>query len=41
MEKIVEFIDEALIHHDDKPYLEKIRNKVNDMMAKHPLYKKS
>lgn len=41
MEKIVEFIDEALIHHDDKPHLEKIRNKVNDMMAKHPLYKKS
>ncbi len=40
MEKIVEFIDEALINHDDESYLIKLRNKVNELMAKHPLYKK-
>ena len=40
MEKIVEFIDEALKNHDNESYLEKLRDKVNELMAKHPLYKK-
>ncbi len=39
MEKIVEFIDEALLNHQDESYLNKIRKHVNEMMAKHPLYK--
>ena len=40
MEKIVEFIDEALKNHDNEEELAAIRDKVNAMMAKHPLYKK-
>jgi glycine hydroxymethyltransferase len=40
MEKIVEFIDEALKNHDSESYLLKLRDKVNELMAKHPLYKK-
>jgi len=40
MEKIVEFIDEALKNHDNEDELAAIRDKVNAMMAKHPLYKK-
>jgi glycine hydroxymethyltransferase len=40
MEKIVEFIDEALKNHDNESYLDKLRDKVNELMAKHPLYKK-
>lgn len=39
MEKIVEFIDEAITNHDNEPYLDKILKKVNEMMTKHPLYK--
>lgn len=40
MEKIVELIDDALKNHDDESYLLKLRDKVNELMAKHPLYKK-
>ncbi len=40
MVKIVEFIDEAIINHDNDVRLNEIRNQVNAMMAKHPLYKK-
>ena len=38
MVKIVNFIDEAILNFDNEPYLDKIRKKVNEMMAKHPLY---
>lgn len=38
MEKIVNFIDDAILNYDNEPYLEEIRKKVNAMMAKHPLY---
>ena len=38
MIKIVNFIDDAIINYDNEPYLEGIRKKVNEMMAKHPLY---
>jgi glycine hydroxymethyltransferase len=40
MEKIVDFIDEALKNHDKEDKLADIRDKVNALMAKHPLYKK-
>lgn len=40
MVKIVEFIDEVIINHSEDLVLERVRQKVNDMMAKHPLYKK-
>ena len=40
MEKIVDFIDEALKNHDNEGKLSDIRDKVNALMAKHPLYKK-
>lgn len=40
MVKIVEFIDEAIINHNNDVRLDEIRQKVNAMMAKHPLYKK-
>ncbi|TAH03778.1 MAG: serine hydroxymethyltransferase [Sphingobacteriales bacterium] len=40
MVKIVEFIDDAIINHDNDVRLDEIRKNVNDMMAKHPLYKK-
>lgn len=40
MVKIVEFIDEVIINHSEELVLERVRQKVNDMMAKHPLYKK-
>jgi len=38
MEKIVNFIDDALLNYDNESYLNEIRKKVNAMMAKHPLY---
>ena len=38
MEKIVNFIDDALLNFDNESYLDEIRKKVNIMMAKHPLY---
>ncbi len=38
MVKIVELINEVINHPDDKTYLKKVRNKVNQLMAKHPLY---
>lgn len=40
MVKIVEFIDEVIVNHSEELVLERVRQKVNDMMAKHPLYKK-
>lgn len=40
MLKIVELIDEAIVNHTDEHHLEKIKEKVNNLMAKHPLYKK-
>lgn len=40
MVKIVELIDEAIVNHTDDHHLEKIKEKVNNLMAKHPLYKK-
>lgn len=40
MVKIVELIDEAIINHNNDAILDEIRKKVNDMMTKHPLYKK-
>ncbi len=40
MVKIVEFIDEAIINHDNDVRLNEIRNQVHAMMVKHPLYKK-
>lgn len=40
MLKIVELIDEAIVNHTDDHHLEKIKEKVNHLMAKHPLYKK-
>lgn len=39
MLEIAEFIDVALLKHDDETALQKIHNKVNDMMARYPLYK--
>lgn len=39
MEKIVDFIDEVIMNHDNESYLAKIRKKVNELMDKHPLYK--
>lgn len=39
MEKIVDFIDDVIKNHDNESYLKKIRNKVNELMVKHPLYK--
>ena len=39
MKKIVNFIDDAILNYDNEPYLEEIRKKVNEMMAKHPLYR--
>lgn len=40
MLKIVELIDEAIVNHASDHHLEKIKEKVNHLMAKHPLYKK-
>ncbi len=40
MVKIVEFIDDAIVNHDNDVRLDEIRKQVNAMMAKHPLYKK-
>jgi glycine hydroxymethyltransferase len=40
MVKIVEFIDEVIMNSTNDEILENIREKVNEMMAKHPLYKK-
>ncbi len=40
MVKIVEFIDEVIVNHSEELVLERVRQKVNDMMVKHPLYKK-
>jgi glycine hydroxymethyltransferase len=39
MTLIVDLIDEALINNTDVSFLENTRNKVNKLMAKHPLYK--
>ncbi len=39
MEQIVDFIDKAIINYENVSYLKKIRNNVNEMMKKHPLYK--
>ncbi|WP_353181795.1 serine hydroxymethyltransferase [Parapedobacter lycopersici] len=39
MLEIAEFIDVALLKHDDDAALQKIHNKVKDMMARYPLYK--
>lgn len=36
---IVDLIDEALINNSDVSFLEEVRNRVNKLMAKHPLYK--
>jgi glycine hydroxymethyltransferase len=38
MPKIVDYIDQALIHHEDPRTLGKIRKKVNDMMGDYPLF---
>lgn len=40
MVKIVEFIDEVIMNATDEVVLEHVKVKVNEMMAKHPLYKK-
>jgi glycine hydroxymethyltransferase len=40
MVKIVEFIDEVIMHSTNEVILDQVREKVNEMMAKHPLYKK-
>jgi glycine hydroxymethyltransferase len=40
MVKIVEFIDEVIMNSTNDEILENVREKVNEMMAKHPLYKK-
>jgi len=40
MVKIVEFIDEVINNHSEDLILENVREKVNEMMGKHPLYKK-
>ena len=39
MSLIVDLIDEALINNSDVSFLEEVRNRVNKLMAKHPLYK--
>ncbi|MBC7653293.1 MAG: serine hydroxymethyltransferase [Oligoflexus sp.] len=39
MTLIVDLIDDALINNSDVSFLENLRNKVNKLMAKHPLYK--
>jgi len=38
MEKIVELIDEAISHSGKSGHLQKLAKKVNEMMAKYPLY---
>jgi len=38
MEQIAEFIDRALINHDNDEKLMEIRSEVNTMMARFPLY---
>lgn len=40
MEKIVEFIDEVITKPDSASNAKKVSKKVNEMMAKHPLYAK-
>ncbi|MBD3747981.1 MAG: serine hydroxymethyltransferase [Sphingobacteriales bacterium] len=39
MEKIVDLIDQVIKNHENESYLAKVRNKVNELMEKHPLYK--
>lgn len=39
MEKIVDFIDQVIMNHENESYLAKVRTKVNELMEKHPLYK--
>ncbi|TAF44849.1 MAG: serine hydroxymethyltransferase [Sphingobacteriales bacterium] len=41
MVKIVEFIDEVICNLTDEIAIERVRQKVNILMAKHPLYKKN
>jgi glycine hydroxymethyltransferase len=38
MEEIVSFIDDAILNHDNESFLQQIRNKVNVLMKKFPLY---
>lgn len=39
MKTVVDFIDEALVNHEDEEKLADIHNQVNEMMARFPLYK--
>ncbi len=39
MEEIVELIDSVIVNHEDETFLTGVRKTVNEMMAKHPLYK--
>lgn len=39
MEEIVELIDSVIINYQDETFLTGVRKKVNELMAKHPLYK--
>ncbi|WP_118193479.1 serine hydroxymethyltransferase [Albibacterium indicum] len=39
MKTVVDFIDEALVSHEDEEKLADIHNQVNEMMARFPLYK--
>ncbi|HET8829286.1 MAG TPA: serine hydroxymethyltransferase [Pelobium sp.] len=39
MDEIVELIDSVIINHQDETFLAGVRKKVNELMAKHPLYK--
>ena len=38
MGQIVEFIDEVLMNHDTSTKLEVIKEKINQMMGKYPLF---
>ncbi len=39
MEEIVELIDSVIINYKDESFLESIRKKVNELMARYPLYR--
>ncbi|QDA60144.1 serine hydroxymethyltransferase [Hymenobacter jejuensis] len=39
MERIVSFIDDVLMHHDDETHIGQVRRQVNEWMQQYPLFK--